>query len=140
MTDAVWIKYTELRSVSKKLEDIITEFNEAGSLADALQDAIARPFFRSELRDKAGDFESRWDDKRGDLARDIGKVYEHVAGIVEGFAQWDEETAQSMEVDASGQSEPQPAGTPASSGGPVGSGGGGGSSSGTAGGGAGGGV
>lgn len=102
MTDAVWINYAVLRRTSNRLERIISELDEAGSLADELRDAIGRPFDEGALRDRVGDFESRWDTRRSDLVRDITKVHEHVVGVLEGVAEWDAETASQFDVDASG--------------------------------------
>jgi len=112
MAEAIWIKYEELSAVSLKLKDIVSELEGASSRTDAVQDAIDSPFGKSKLKDEVGDFESRWDDKRHDLARDIGKVQEHVQGVLDGCKKWDEDTAKSMEVDATGQNPPRKIGTP----------------------------
>lgn len=112
MTDAVWINYALLERTSNRLGRIIEELEDAGSLADELQDAIGRPFGHGALRDRAGDFEGQWNNKRNDLVRDITKIHEHVVGVLEGFADWDAETASQMDVDASGttdQTRPTPA-------------------------------
>ncbi len=103
--DAVWIDYATLRRTSGRLGRIIDELEEAGSLSDELRDAIGSPFGKDRLRDKVGDFESRWDNRRGDLIRDITKIHDHVVGVVDGFADWDAETAAGMDVDASGLSD-----------------------------------
>ncbi|MBS1698801.1 MAG: flagellar protein FlgN [Actinobacteria bacterium] len=103
MSDGIWIKYDELSAVNEKLKSIVSELDDAGSKTDAVQDAIGYPFGRDALRRKAGDFESRWDSKRSDLSRDIKKVQEHVQGVLDGCAKWDEETAKGMEVDATGE-------------------------------------
>ncbi len=111
MADAIWIKYTELEAVNGKLKDIVSELNDAGSRTDELCEAIGTPFYDGRLRDKADDFESRWDDKRKHLASDIDKVQKHVQGVLDGCKKWDEETAKHLEVDATGgASQPRPIG------------------------------
>lgn len=100
--------YTELEQVNDKLKEIVTELDEASSRTDDLEDAIGNPFGKSALRKKAGDFESRWDDKRRDLSRDIAKVQQHVQGIVDGLKNWDADTAKQFEVDVSGENAPRP--------------------------------
>ncbi len=105
MTDAVWVNYSVLQRTSNRLGRIIGELEEAGGHADALRDAIGKPFDRTSLREKVGDFEGRWNDRRGDLIRDITKIHEHVVGVLEGFSDWDSETAAQMDVDASGVSD-----------------------------------
>nr|WP_274637712.1 hypothetical protein [Microbacterium bovistercoris] len=100
--------YTQLEQVNEKLKAIITELDEASSRADDLDEAIAHPFGQNKLNDRAHDFESRWDDKRRDLSRDIGKVQQHVQGVVDGMKDWDHDTAAQFEVDVSGQHEPRP--------------------------------
>lgn len=109
MSDGIWVHYTELEQVNDKLKNIVTELDDAGSRADALDEAIAHPFGQNKLNDKAHEFESRWDDKRRDLSRDIAKVQQHVQGILDGMKNWDQDTAKQFEVDVSGQHDPRPA-------------------------------
>lgn len=93
----VYISLDELRRVSTELGAITEELANAGSNTDALQAAIGFPFGRSELRNQAGDFESRWDIKREQLAEDLTKVLEHVDGVIEGVETWDADTAISLD-------------------------------------------
>jgi hypothetical protein len=108
MSDGIWVHYTELENINTKLKNIVAELGEASSRAHALGDAIAHPFGQYKLNDKAHEFESRWDDKRNDLCRDITKVQEHVQGVLDGMKDWDQETAKQFEVDVSGQHDPRP--------------------------------
>lgn len=103
MSDGVWIKYTELSQVNQKLKDIVTELEDAGSRTDELRDAIDKPFGRAQLSNAVHDFESRWDDRRRDLARDIKKVQEHVQGVLDGVKDWDTQAAAQFELDVSGE-------------------------------------
>ncbi|WP_065569770.1 hypothetical protein [Microbacterium oleivorans] len=105
MTDAVWINFSTLERTSTQLRNIIGELEDAGGLADELAGAIGRPYGKGALADKVGDFESRWDDRRKDLVRDVTKIQEHVQGVLDGFSDWDSETASQMDIDASGNTD-----------------------------------
>lgn len=96
MTD-VLITFDELLALRQQLDAIITELEGAGDRSSELEAAIGNPFGRGDLRDRAGDFESRWNDKRVDLVRDMTKVRDHVQGVLEGFAEFDEEAALQLE-------------------------------------------
>lgn len=102
MADEVWIAYTELQSVNDQLIAILGELDGVNSKQDALEAAIGRPYDKSRLRNKAHDFEGRWDDKRNKLIEGLGGVQAHVQGVIDGCKAWDEETAASMEVDVTG--------------------------------------
>lgn len=97
MSDGVLIKYDELKAVDESLKKIIEELKEASKRSNELEDAIDRPYGKSKLRDEASNFESGWDDRRNALLEDIEKVEQHVAGVLEGFAEWDTDTANEME-------------------------------------------
>lgn len=102
MADEVWIKYTELQTVSTQLSNIVTELDGVGSKQDALEEAIGAPWYLDRLRSRSHDFEGRWDDKRKYLLESLKEVQAHVQGIVDGFQDWDQDTASHMEVDAGG--------------------------------------
>lgn len=89
----VYIKLSQLEQVVTEIEAIVDEFDNATSLSEELEAAISDPFGRSELRDKARDFEERWDDKRGELKDGLKGVKDHVDGVIKGVEQWDSETA-----------------------------------------------
>ncbi len=89
----VYIKLSQLEQVVTELEAIVNEFDHATSLSEELEAAISDPFGHSDLRDKARDFEERWDDKRGELKDGLKGVKDHVDGVIEGVEQWDSETA-----------------------------------------------
>jgi hypothetical protein len=93
----VLIKYTELNLLSLRLKAIVEELDGAVGRSEELEAAIGNPFGRGELRERARDFEERWDIKRGDLARDMQKVQEHVQGVIDGFSKWDAEAAAKFE-------------------------------------------
>lgn len=99
----VLITFDELLALRQQLDEIIVELESAGDRSNELEAAIGAPYGRGELRSKAGDFEGRWNDKRVDLARDMTKVRDHVQGVLEGFAEFDEEASLKLEAaDAAG--------------------------------------
>ena len=94
----VLITFDELLVLRQQLDAIVAELEAAGDRSNELEAAIGRPYGRSELLSKASDFESRWNDKRVDLARDMTKVRDHVQGVLEGFAEFDQEAAITLEA------------------------------------------
>lgn len=97
MTFDVKIELDQLRAVQSQLEAITQEFDKATSLSEELEAAIGSPFGDSRLRDKAREFEERWDKKRDKLNESLKKVHEHVKGVVDGFEDWDTEAAINLE-------------------------------------------
>lgn len=97
MSDDVLIHFSDLGELHEKLKQIVSELENAGSRADALEDAIGDPYGKNDLREAVEDFEDRWNNRREDLAKDIKKLEEHVKGVLDGFTDWDTETAASME-------------------------------------------
>lgn len=89
----VSVKIETLDQTVKKLDSIIDEFDHAVGNSNALEGAIGNPFRRGELRSQADDFEQRWDMKRKDLKDELSDVRDHLKGVVEGFQNWDSETA-----------------------------------------------
>ena len=89
----ILIKIAELETVKRSLDSIVDEFENATGSSEDLEADIGDPFDRSDLRDKACDFEERWDDKRGDLKESLKKVSEHIKGVIDGIENWDSETA-----------------------------------------------
>ena len=93
----VYIKLGELETVMTQLGEIVTEFEDATSNSEDLEADIANPFGQSALRDKAREFEERWDNKRDELKESLSEVRKHVKGVIEGFEDWDSKTAIAME-------------------------------------------
>ncbi|MEU4452148.1 WXG100 family type VII secretion target [Nocardioides sp. NPDC023903] len=93
----VSIKIAELDTVATSLSKIVEEFEQASSRADKLEDAIGDPFGRNELREAAEDFEDRWNNKRDELKDALQDIQKHVKGVVDGFQNWDSETALAFE-------------------------------------------
>ncbi|GAA2171286.1 hypothetical protein GCM10009846_04590 [Agrococcus versicolor] len=97
MGDDVLIHFSDLDALNEKLKEITSELENAGSRADQLEDAIGDPYGKNDLREAVEDFEDRWNNRREDLAKDITALQEHVQGVLDGFSDWDTETAASME-------------------------------------------
>lgn len=92
MTDGVLITYDRLKEVDEQMLRIIQELQDASKRADVLEHAIGDPYGRDELREAAEEFEDGWDDRRRGLAADLQEVEQHVAGVLEGFGSWDDDT------------------------------------------------
>ena len=95
----VYIKLEQLEQVVTSLEEIISDFDNATSLSEALEAAIGDPFGESKLREEAQEFEERWDDKRTQLNDGLKGVKDHVKGVVDGVQDWDAETAIALSGD-----------------------------------------
>lgn len=89
----IYIDLDKLNEVYSQLDNIITEFGDATSRSEELESDIGNPYGRSDLRDKARDFEERWDDKRSDLKDGLTKVRDHVKGVIDNVEKWDSDTA-----------------------------------------------
>ncbi|REJ06916.1 flagellar protein FlgN [Microbacterium bovistercoris] len=92
MPDVV-IDYDELYSLYTNLMAIMQEFEDASKRQRELADDIKQPYGRGELRDKAEDFEGRWDDRRNKLAEGMKGVAEQAKTILDNFQQFDEDAA-----------------------------------------------
>jgi hypothetical protein len=103
----VLIKYDELSQVDESLKSIIAELKDVSNREDDLKDAIDRPFGKGDLRDKADEFQSGWDDRRAKLLEDIQKVQQHVDGVLTGFQKWDQQTGNNENKPTSGGKKPQ---------------------------------
>lgn len=93
----IYISLDQLRDVKTNLNAIITEFDNASGRADDLEDAIGDPFGDNRLREKAEDFEDRWDKKRDQLKDSLQEVHDHVGGVITGVEDWDAATAIQLE-------------------------------------------
>ena len=89
----IYISLSDLRTVDNQLQSIIDEFKNAVDRSEALEGSIGDPFGRGELREKAEDFEERWDNKREQLREGLEEVRKHVDGVVKAVEKWDRATA-----------------------------------------------
>ncbi|MBN8424499.1 hypothetical protein JF531_08200 [Microbacterium esteraromaticum] len=89
----VKVNYDQLGNLSTQLKSVVDEFEHAGSRANDLQDDVGRPYGESELRDLAGDFEGRWDDRRKSLMESCKAVAEYVDDVLEAFKDFDQDAA-----------------------------------------------
>lgn len=95
--DCVRITESELVELKNWLDTIVEEFEEARARASTLEGHIGDPFGRHELREAAEEFEDQWNDRRFVLKEDLGKIAEHVQGVLDGFYNGDLELAQSID-------------------------------------------
>lgn len=91
------IDYATMQTLSTQLASIVQELELAQSRSEDLIAAINTPYGRTHLADRAGEFESRWEDKRGELADQLKEIQEHVEAVLEGFREGDSELAAGME-------------------------------------------
>ena len=98
MTD-VLIPFERMEELSTALGLIITEFEEAGSRTGDLENAIRTPLPGwSGLKDRASDFESKWDDKRETLREKLEEMKKRVDENRKAWADLDAELAQKQET------------------------------------------
>ncbi|QNA91688.1 MULTISPECIES: flagellar protein FlgN [unclassified Microbacterium] len=97
MGDGVKLRYDDLEPLRTALQNIIEEFENAGSRSNDLESAVGSPYGERALRDAASDFEGRWDDRRKRLMDDCKKVEEHVAAVITGFQDFDRDAASKSE-------------------------------------------
>lgn len=100
----IMLDLERLRATQEGLDLSITEFTNAGAINNGLESDIAKPDGRGTLRGKAGDFESAWNDKRDKLAENLTNIQEQLTAIIDGWADWDTETASCLTPEASTQS------------------------------------
>lgn len=96
MTD-IMLDLERLREARTGLRASIEAFSEAASFTDGIERAIGRPDDRGSLRDKAHDFEGKWNDKRDALAENLQNIEEQLSSIVDGWTEWDSQTAADLE-------------------------------------------
>lgn len=90
---SVKVSYDVLGALYTRLLAISIEFDQASSRRSELDQAIGQPYDRGELQSLAGTFESGWDDRRNKLNEGLKKVSEHSKALLDGFGDFDTETA-----------------------------------------------
>ena len=94
----IMLDLERLQTAREGLAAAIAEFEEASKINTGLEKDIGRPDDRTALRDKASDFESKWDGKRGKLSENLSNIHEQLSSIVDGWQEWDAETAADIEA------------------------------------------
>lgn len=89
----IYLKLGELETANTQLENIVDEFENAVSRSETLERAIGAPFQKTELRESAEDFETRWDVKRDKLKDGLSDVQEHLKAVIDGVNEFDAEAA-----------------------------------------------
>jgi len=106
----IMLDLARLREAHTGIAASINEFKDASDINDKLEEAIARPDDRSELRGKASDFESAWDGKRDALQENLQNILDQLTAILDGWEKWDTGTASNIEsggTETTGQSGPR---------------------------------
>ncbi|MDY0908378.1 hypothetical protein [Microbacterium sp. CFBP9034] len=104
----IMLNLERLRETKEGLTATVAEFENAAKTNDGLEGSIGRPDDRRELRDKASDFESAWNDKRGKLQENLANILEQLTGIIDGWDEWDRDTAGSLDgAEATGSTNVQ---------------------------------
>ncbi|WP_065569758.1 hypothetical protein [Microbacterium oleivorans] len=93
---SVKISYAELGVLYTNLLATQTEFESASQRRSDLSGDIGSPYGRGDLREKADDFETRWDDRRNKLNEGLTAVTEQAKAVLEGFGDFDTEMAAEM--------------------------------------------
>lgn len=88
----IMLDLDRLRETQAGLTASVNEFKNAARNNDGLEGAIGRPDDRTELRDKASDFESSWNDKRGKLEENLSNILDQLTSIIDGWDEWDRQT------------------------------------------------
>lgn len=97
MPDGVDIPLDSMLSLSNALHDIITEYENAGSVTGDLLGAIDQPRDDSRLQRAAEDFESEWNDKRETQRRNLVEMKKRIDDARDGWLEADLELAKSIE-------------------------------------------
>ncbi len=93
---SVKISYDDLGALYTNLLATQIEFDEASNRSGDLRDDIGSPYGNSALRDKTGDFEGQWDDRRNKLNEGLKAVAEQAKTVLEGFGDFDTKAAAEM--------------------------------------------
>ncbi|QMU97086.1 hypothetical protein FVO59_07495 [Microbacterium esteraromaticum] len=93
----VLLDRARLRDARDTLKTAKSDFDDAASINDALEDAIGNPQGKSKLRDRVGWFEANWSGNRDDLKESIENVYKRLDGIIDGWDEWEAEASASLE-------------------------------------------
>lgn len=93
----IYISLSELEIMDAQLKSIVQEFESAVDRSEELEAAIGDPFGKGDLREKAEDFEERWDLKRDELKEGLSDIQKHLHGVIEGVSEADAKMAIELE-------------------------------------------
>ncbi|MCH1881508.1 hypothetical protein [Agrococcus sp. ARC_14] len=89
----IMLDLQRLTAARTSLKSATDGFKAASSFNNDLERAVAKPDDRDELRDKVGDFESDWNDRREDLTKVLDEIHTGIDKIITEWERWDTETA-----------------------------------------------
>ncbi|MCW4458975.1 hypothetical protein [Microbacterium sp. MPKO10] len=89
MVGKIWLNMQDLEVVDNGLRIAITDFAEVADRNKDVADEVGTPYNRRALADKVRDFEKDWNDNRQELSDALGKLREHLHGIIEAYYDYD---------------------------------------------------
>lgn len=96
MTD-IMLDLERLQAARAGLRASIEAFDAASSFTNGIEKSIGRPDDRGALKDRVHDFEGKWNDKRDALAENLQNIEEQLGSIIDGWAEWDAQTAADLQ-------------------------------------------
>jgi len=93
----IMLDLARLRETKAGLTATVAEFQDAAAINNGLESSVGRPDDRTALREKASDFESAWNGKRGKLEENLANILEQLTSIIDGWDEWDRQTACDLE-------------------------------------------
>lgn len=93
----IMLDLERLKAARTSLGNAMDDFKSASSFNNDLERAVANPDDRDELRNRVGDFESDWNDRREDLAEMLKEIHGGLDTIITEWSRWDTETASELE-------------------------------------------
>ncbi|MGX1793023.1 hypothetical protein ACWIDW_08785 [Microbacterium sp. NPDC055312] len=97
----IMLDLERLRKTKSGLKESVDAFEAAAATNDQLEQAIGKPDGRSELRSRVSDFESDWKSNRGKLQKNLDEILKQLTGIIDGWDEWDTNTAADLETPTS---------------------------------------
>lgn len=91
------VDYRMLEAMQERVSLIIEEFEQASARREDLVGAVGAPDGHTRLRDRVGEFETQWDDRRKQLRGGLETVLENTTKVLEGWKTGDEDLADGME-------------------------------------------
>jgi len=92
----IMLDLERLKETRDSLTTVLAEFADSASINNTLESAVSTPDDRTLLRTKVGSFESAWSRKRSALEDNLKNIQEQLNHIVDGWQEWDSQTAQDL--------------------------------------------
>ncbi|GAB2525205.1 hypothetical protein [Paramicrobacterium agarici] len=99
MPGKIWLNMQDLEVVDNGLRIAITDFAEVADRNQDVADEVGTPYNLRDLADKVRDFEKDWNDNRQELSDGLGKLREHLHGIITAYHDYDGNLGSQLEPD-----------------------------------------